>query len=213
MKLCLVSDRKRIGGEERLLQQFAGAVAGGIDFIQLRENDVEAAELLRLVRRIVTEIPGAASRLIVNDRLDVAIAGGASGVHLKAVSFDVDSARRLAPPPFLVGASVHGPEAAALKRRADYLIAGTVLPTQSKPSSRLLGWEGLRRVVAAAAGQPVLAIGGLSLSSARLVAESGAAGLAGVGVFIPDQGVDPGQYVQNQAGKLRKLFDSAIGVS
>lgn len=222
MMLCLVTDRKRLAkalgagsraADDLLIEQIAGGVAGGIDLIQLRENDLEAGELLRLARRIVSEIPGAAERLIVNDRLDVALAGGARGVHLKEASFDVRAVQRIAPAPFVVGCSVHGPEGVESRRAARYLIAGTVLPTPSKGSGRLLGWEGLRQIVRAAAGLPVLAIGGLSASVARQVAGSGAAGLAGVGLFIPERGTEPGQYVQNQAENLRKLFDSAIRVS
>src|SRR5262245_1039256 len=127
MILCLVTDRRRLAkaaglgapNEELLIQQIAGAVAAGIDLIQLRENDLEAGDLLRLVRRIVRDVPGAAGRLIVNDRLDVAMAGAAHGVHLKESSFDVGTARRLAPPPFLVGRSVHGPEGLAGKASQD----------------------------------------------------------------------------------------------
>jgi thiamine-phosphate pyrophosphorylase len=225
MTLCLVTDRQRLAKavglvspnnhqiESLLIAQIAGAVAGGVDFIQLREGDLEAGALVQLARRIVREVPGAGERLIVNDRLDVALAAGARGVHLKESSMDPQAARRLAPAPFVIGCSVHGVERLVSRECADYLIAGTVLPTPSKPDSRLIGLEGLKRVVQAAGGQPVLAIGGLSLSAARSVAETGAAGIAAVGLFIPDRGGEPGPYVKNQAEKLRKLFDTAVGVS
>jgi len=113
MKLCLVTDRKRLakavgGAEHLLIEQIAGAVAGGVDLIQLRENDLEAGELLRLARRIIRVVPGAGERLIINDRLDVALAAGARGVHLKESSMDAQAARRLAAAPFVIGRSVHG---------------------------------------------------------------------------------------------------------
>jgi thiamine-phosphate pyrophosphorylase len=228
MILCLVTDRKRLakavhlftpklrrsegGSDDLLIAQIAGAVAGGVDLIQLREDDLEAGALLRLARRIVREVPGAGERLIINDRFDVALAAGARGVHLKESSIDTSTVRRLAPAPFVIGRSVHGPEQLVAHRCADYLIAGTVLSTPSKPGGRLLGLEGLKAVVQEAGEQPVLAIGGLSHSVARPVAATGAAGIAAVGLFIPDRVSEPGQFVKNQAEKLRKLFDSAVGV-
>ena len=222
MILCLVTDRRRLGRacgvppaefENVLIRQIAGAVDGGVDFIQLREGDLEAGALLQLAQRILREVPGTGERLIINDRLDVALAAGAHGVHLKEASMSVLAARRVASPPFVIGRSVHGVSAGLSQGCADYLIAGTVLPTQSKPESRLLGFEGLKRVVQESGGQPVLAIGGLSHTVAHSVAETGAAGIAGVGLFIPEPGSEPGPFVKNQAEKLRKLFDTAIRVS
>jgi thiamine-phosphate diphosphorylase len=222
MILCLVTDRRRLGRacdapadefEDLLIAQISGALAGGVDFIKFREGDLEAGALLWLARRIVREVPGAGEHLIVNDRLDVALAAGARGVHLKESSMETATARRLAPAPFVIGRSVHGPEQLVAHGCADYLIAGTVLPTPSKPVGRLLGLEGLKTVVQEAGGQPVLAIGGLSHSVARSVAETGAAGIAAVGLFVPDRKTEPGQFAKNQAEKLRKLFDTAIGVS
>ena len=219
---CLVTDRRRLGEacgvppaefENLLIRQIAGAVDGGVDLIQLREGDLEAGALLQLAQRILREVPGASGRLVINDRLDVALAAGARGVHLKQASMSVVAARRLAAPPFLIGRSVHGVDVGISQGCADYLIAGTVLPTPSKPEGRLLGFEGLKRVVQAAGEQPVLAIGGLSHTVAHSIAETGAAGIAGVGLFIPEPGTEPGPFVKNQAEKLRKLFDTASGVS
>lgn len=222
MILCLVTDRRRlcsaVGGRpadafDLLIQQIDGAVAGGVDLIQVREPDLEARDLLVLVRRILTSVPDSASHLVVNDRLDVALASGSAGVHLKESSFAVHAARRISPPEFIVGRSVHGPETARLHAGASYLLAGTVKPTTSKQPDRYLGYDGLAAVVAAAGMQPVLAIGGLSLSDAPIVAGTGAKGMAGIGAFIPDGDLDLRRFVHNQAEKLRFAFDSARRVT
>ena len=88
-------------------------------------------------------------------------------------------------------------------------MAGTVLPTISKPEGTLLGWEGLAAVVAAAAGTPVLAIGGIDLPSMGLLASSGAAGLAAVGAFIPPPGQETYEFVHKRVTDMRLGFDYA----
>ena len=161
----------------------------GIDVIQLRERDLDDRALHALAVDIVALASGSGSRVVVNDRLDVALAAGAHGVHLRADSVPVAAVRRAAPPGFLVGRSVHDwDEAGALEPGADYLIAGSVWPTVSKPADHpLLGVDGLTRIVRTC-GVPVLAIGGVTLDRVREVAESGAAGLAAIGLFIPPVG-------------------------
>jgi thiamine-phosphate pyrophosphorylase len=204
---------RALDGADLLIEQIKGAVAGGVDLIQVREPDLEAGELLALVRRILSQVPDSASRIVVNDRLDVALASGSSGAHLKENSFSVNDARQISPPSFVIGRSVHGPESAREQSNASYLMAGTVKPTSSKQPSRYLGYDGLAAVVAAAGMQPVVAIGGLSLSDARLVAATGATGVAAIGAFIPDGDLDLGPFVQNQAEKLRFAFDSSSRVT
>ena len=90
MILCLVTDRRRLGTmlglpeagwAEALRQQVIGAAAGGVDFIQVREPDLEAAELAALVRSLMAASSSSQARILVNDRIDVALATGASGVH------------------------------------------------------------------------------------------------------------------------------------
>jgi len=92
---------------------------------------------------------------------------------------------------------------------ADYLVAGTVLPTLSKPAVTGLGWVGLAAVVRSAGGRPVLAIGGIDLPSIPLVAASGAAGLAAIGAFIPGPGQSLSEFVQKRVIDMRLGFDSA----
>ena len=128
-----------------LLAQVAGALDGGADLIQVREPDLDAGTLVRFLRRLFHEIRGSASRVVVNDRVDIAWATGAGGVHLTERSLALKDVRELIPADkkWVMGRSVHNPETAARCRSAAYLLAGTVQPSDSKPQDwRLLGWAG-----------------------------------------------------------------------
>jgi thiamine-phosphate pyrophosphorylase len=114
----------------------------------------------------------------------------------------------MAPKDFLIGRSVHDVPSTVAAAGADYFIAGTVLSTPSKAVPRLLGWTGLGDVVRAAAGVPVLGIGGLNLVSMRPLAASGASGIAAIGAFIPDSDRDLRAFVQDTVQSLRLVFDS-----
>jgi thiamine-phosphate pyrophosphorylase len=222
MTICLVTDRRRLGRAMRasvdtwtdlLVSQIRAATESGVDLIQLRETDLDAAELLRLTTRILHEVPESRDRLLVNERLDVALAAGAAGVHLRELSFSVEVARRVAPAGLCIGRSVHDPAGAAAAGEADYLIAGTVLSTPSKTVSRFLGWEGLASVVNAAGRRPVLGIGGLSAVSVSELSATGASGLAAIGAFIPDSNQGLAAFVQATIESMRFAFDSSDGVS
>jgi thiamine-phosphate pyrophosphorylase len=215
--LCLVTDRRRLAAaidipvaavERALVQQVAAAAQAGVDLVQVREPDLEAGALVSLVRQAVRACEGTRARVVVNDRLDVALAAGAAGVQLKETSLGLDAARRLAPPGFIVGCSVHTPLAAAARRSADFLIAGTILPTVSRARTDYLEWQGLSAVVAAAAGTPVLGIGGLDLPGVPDLVASGASGLAAIGAFIPPAGAGLSEFVQKRVMALRFAFDS-----
>ena len=218
MILCLVTDRRRLGAAMRarpdawldlLREQVTAAVSAGIDLIQVREPDLEAARLAELIRDLMARVDGTGTRLLVNDRVDVAIAAGASGVHLKERSMLPQDVRRIAPTGFMIGCSVHTIAAAAARKSADLLIAGTVMPTASKPAVDYLNKAGLEEIVEAAAAQPVLGIGGLDVSSIPLLAATGAAGMAAVGAFVPNAGDDVTAFVQKRVNGLRLAFDSA----
>jgi thiamine-phosphate pyrophosphorylase len=190
---CLVTDRRRLAGagasfdhaRHALLAQLQTAVSDGVDLIQVRERDLEAAALAALVDAVVSLVRGTTSRVVVNDRLDVALACRADGVHLRGDSIRTSDARRIAPSGFLVGRSVHTVDEASAAGGADYLIAGTVYPSPSKAqSTTLLGVDGLRAIVRAARA-PVLAIGGVTAERFDEIAAAGAAGVAGIGLFLP----------------------------
>src|SRR5207247_1866179 len=127
-----------------LLAQVRHAVHAGVDLIQVRERDLEAAALAALVRDVLAAARGTPTRVVVNDRLDVALACGADGVHLRHDSVRAETVRTIAPAGFLVGRSVHDLAEAEGAGPVDYLIAGTVFPTPSKPAATpILGLDGL----------------------------------------------------------------------
>ena len=220
MILCLVTDRRRLGsaigvGErdwtEALHAQVAAATRAGIDYVQVREPDIEAMELAELVRSLMIAAATTPTRILVNDRIDVALAAKASGVHLKEQSILPNDVRRIAPPGFVIGCSVHGIAALAARKSADLLIAGTVTSTASKRAVDYLGKDGLSKIVEVAAGQPVLGIGGMDVPSVPLLRSAGAAGLAAIGAFIPAAGEDITEFVQDRVSAMRLAFDSARG--
>ena len=214
MILCLVTERLRLcrgqtfdAGRQRLIEQARQAVDAGVDVIQVRERDLEARDLTIVVEALVAVSRGTATRVVVNDRLDVALASGADGVHLRSDSMAAADVRALAPAPFLIGRSVHSVDEATAAGAVDYLIAGTVFPTASKPAGHaVIGLDGLR-AIAAATAVPVLAIGGVTLDRIEVLAGSGAGGVAAIGLF---SGPEPVDAVVRAA---RSRFDSARAAS
>jgi thiamine-phosphate pyrophosphorylase len=178
--LCLVTDRR----VRPVVEQCREAVRAGVDMIQVRERDLDGGRLASLVTELVRLTRGTATRVVVNDRLDVALACRADGVHLRGDSFPRGRARSIAPAGFLIGRSVHHEaEAKAVAPDVDYLIAGTVFPTSSKPGlTECLGVEGLARICRSVS-VPVLAIGGMTPDRLADVATAGAAGVAAIGLF------------------------------
>jgi thiamine-phosphate diphosphorylase len=186
--LCAVTDRRRLP----ILAHVAAAADAGLDWVQIREPDLPAAELYEVVRHAIAEVSGAATRIIVNDRLDVAIAAGAHGVHLRGTSFDASRVRAVAPADFVIGRSVHSVEEAVAAESGgglDYLIFGTMFPTASKPQGHpLAGTEALRAAVAACGGRvSILAIGGITRENVDRIAATGAVGVAAIGLFLDSQ--------------------------
>jgi len=185
--LCLVTDRHRLGRswDTALVERVREAARAGIHLIQIRERDLDGGPLTRLVSSCVEAVRGTRARVLVNDRLDVALAAGAHGVHLRADSFGARRARAAVPPPFLIGRSVHSlaeAVAATEEGAADYLIFGTVFETRSKPGQTAAGLAGLASV-AAATRLPVLAIGGITAARIPEVLAAGASGVAGITMF------------------------------
>ncbi|MGA2482202.1 MAG: thiamine phosphate synthase [Candidatus Acidiferrales bacterium] len=199
--LCYVTDRRSLPAAEAgagvsapaaslepLRAAIVRAAAAGVDWIQIREKDLDAANLAAVTSDAV-RAAGAGSRMIVNDRLDVALAAGAGGVHLGEASLPVESvvrwARENAPAGFLVGVSRHSLEKAlqAEGEGADYVVFGPVFETSSK---RAYGPpQGLKRLakVCQRVRIPVLAIGGVTLENAQACLAEGAAGVAAIHLF------------------------------
>jgi thiamine-phosphate diphosphorylase len=196
--LCAITDRRRLP----ILAHAAAAADAGIDWLQIREPDLPAAELYEVVRHAVAEVSGSSTRIIVNDRLDVALATSAHGVHLRGTSFDASRVRAAVPADFLIGRSVHSVEEAVAAEKCgglDYLIFGTLFATTSKREGHpLAGPERLRAAVAAC-GLPILGIGGITLENADRVAATGAAGVAAIGLFLC-------QFTEADAASIRRTF-------
>ena len=185
--ICLVTDRQRLAGgtEAALLEQITAAARAGVHLVQVRERDLESRALTRTVAAAVAAARGSSTRILVNDRLDVALAAGAQGVHLRSDSMPASRARRIAPAGFVIGRSVHSraeAEEATAGGGLDYLMLGTVFDTPSKPGVTGSGLETLAEIARATA-LPVLAIGGMAVFRLAEVAAAGAAGFAGIGLF------------------------------
>ena len=191
--VCLVTDRRRLPGSvgerdrrERLVRLVEQAGRAAIDLVQIRESDLSGRALTDLVTRCVDVVRGTPTRIVVNDRLDIAVAARAAGVHLRSDSIDGARMRMAAPPGFLVGRSVHSAQEAEVVAGVgglDYLIVGTIFSSGSKPATWApAGVEELARTTRAV-GLPVLAIGGVTLETVAAAARAGAAGVAAIGLF------------------------------
>jgi thiamine-phosphate pyrophosphorylase len=170
------------------------AAHAGVGLIQIRERALDDHALMSLVRTAIRETAGTGARVIVNHRMDVALAAGAAGVHLRGDSVAASRIRIIAPRGFIIGRSVHAEdEAAAIEADGgcDYFTFGTVFPSTSKPPGhREAGIEKLRSVCARVR-TPVLAIGGASLERMGEIARAGAAGVAAITLFMNAEGVLP----------------------
>ncbi len=200
--LCYVTDRHSLAAfesresQETLLSKIGAAAAAGVDWIQIREKDLlgkDCALLTREALRRAAKPPAssaAPTRILVNDRLEVALSEHAGGVHLSENSLPLREAMRLANAQaqdrhFLVGVSCHSLEAAksAASGGADYLFFGPVFATPSKAAFGVP--QGLERLAEAcrAVSIPVLAIGGITLANASACLASGASGIAAIRLF------------------------------
>jgi thiamine-phosphate pyrophosphorylase len=185
--ICLITDRRQleIPTEDGVVAQVAAASKAGVHLVQIRERDLEGRALLHLVRACVAAVGSTSTRVIVNERLDVALAAGAHGVHLRGDSLPASRARTMAPRSFLIGRSVHDADEA---RRVtedgglDYLVFGPVFDTSSKPGRSGAGVEALRAVVSGTV-VPVLAVGGITQDRVATVSAAGAAGFAAISLF------------------------------
>jgi len=168
-----------------VLRQARYAIEAGVDILQVRERDLDGGTLATLVAAILVLVRGTQTQVVVNDRLDVALACGAAGVHLPAGSIPPARARAIVPPGFVIVPSVHSArEAVDVASAVDYVIAGTVWASDSKPEGgALLGPSGLASIVRSV-DVPVLAIGGVTLDRIEVVGASGAAGVAAIGMFM-----------------------------
>lgn len=188
MKRYYLTDRRAVGGLENLLAVIARALADGIDMIQLREKDLDARELWTFAHAARALPNPRGTRLLINERFDVALAAGLDGVHLPSRSIAAREIRRIAPAGFLIGVSAH--TLAEIDPDADFAVVSPVFPSKSKPGyGPPLGIEGLA-ALAQASPIPVFALGGITKENAASCVAAGAAGVAGISLFQETFGVD-----------------------
>ena len=188
--LCLVTDHT-YAQHQSLSAPVAMAIAGGVNMVQLREKELPGRELLALAQEM-REVTQDKALLLVNERVDVALAAGADGVQLGEGAMPVEAVRELAGEQLLIGRSVHSSEGAqeAEAQGADFLIVGTTFPSASKPGMAPAGPELLSRI-ARAVTIPFLAIGGVNRENVDQVMEQGCSGVAVISAILG--AVDPGQ--------------------
>lgn len=178
-----ITDRRFARNGEDWLARARSLIAGGVSAIVIREKDLPAREVFRMARAIALESRRAGVLLLVNDRIDVAMASGAAGAHLGGSALPIAEARRIVPREFILGVSCHT-EAdlrAAEVAGADYALLSPVFPPNSKDTAGdPLGVEGFSRLVSGCK-MPVVALGGVSASHVRACHDAGATGVAAIG--------------------------------
>jgi len=190
--LYLITDRRLVLSRS-VLDLIEEAAHAGVDLIQIREKDLPTRTLCALVEDAAARIAGTGARLLVNDRVDVAMTCGAHGVHLTTQSLPTAVVRRIVGPNVLIGASTHSLEEAqeAEAGGADFLVLGPVFETPSKsPYGPPLGVETFARIVAQIR-IPVLAIGGITPENAPRVLAQRAAGIAAIRMFAEAEQLAP----------------------
>jgi len=171
---------------KEILEQVSAAAAAGIDLIQLREKRLSARALFELAREAMSLTRGTATRVLVNDRADIATGAGAHGVHLTKLSIDAATIRRTFASEFLIGVSTHSVAEARMAKDsgADFIVFGPVFDTSSKREyGTPVGVEELSCVTRELTNFPVLALGGITMENLALCLNAGARGIAGISLF------------------------------
>ena len=190
-----ISENSRTDPTRTLLETIRKAATAGINWIQIREKDLGTFALAELVRLAGAATRETGARILVNDRLDVALAAGAAGVHLGEMSLPVEKVaewrRSAGRAEFRIGVSCHSVEAAhaADEAGADYIFFGPVFATPSKAAFGAPQGIDRLREVCCAVGIPVLAIGGVTAENAASCFAAGAAGVAAIRLFQESENV------------------------
>ena len=180
--LCLVADTS-VATPDELVPRVSAAVAGGVGLVQLRAKELPGGRMLWLAEELKRAVDGQAV-LLVNERVDIAIAAAADGVQLGEEALPVAAARKLLPGGALIGRSVHSADGAtdASKAGTDFLVVGTMFATGSHPGAVPAG-PGLMREVSRLlslpkGSVPLFGIGGITVGNLAEVVDAGASGVA-----------------------------------
>ena len=185
MEAYLVTDR-RLASDEFLLRLIRSVSKAGVDRIQIREKDLGGRSLMRLVREAMDAVDGKKATVFVNDRVDVALAARAHGVHLGRAAMPVSLARRVGGEDLIIGASAHNLEEAleAQDQGADYLFVGPVFPTASKAAfGEPLGVPKLETILRRIK-IPAYAIGGITPERLAILRGLPLTGVAMISAFV-----------------------------
>lgn len=188
--ICYITDRHALDGDSAMqlarLENLIGQVAvAGVDFIQIREKDLATRDILPLAQAAVDRTRGSATQILVNDRLDIALAARAAGIHLGGQSIPAEAVRKVVRKEFLVGVSCHSLEEAlaAEAAGADTILLGHIFDTPSKRQYGPPLGLGELTTVSSQVHIPVLALGGITVERVKSCREAGAAGIAGISLF------------------------------
>jgi len=226
--LCYVTDRRSlstpaVASKSALVERISAIAEAGVNWVQIRERDLSGRALAELTREVTAQ--KRAARIIVNDRVDVAVTEGAGGVHLGETGLPVADVTKwvkrtasgvvvsddgvasqfpaAAPQDFLIGASCHSLESAkaAVRDGADYIFFGPVFATPSKV--KFGEPQGVKKLaeVCNAVALPVIAIGGITIENARECVAAGAAGIAAIRLF--QDAAEPAQVI-SELKRLRR---------
>lgn len=184
--LYLITDRAQVAAGHTLLSAIDSALQGGVKAVQLREKDLPVSELLPLARQLRELTRRYDARLLINDRVDLALAVQADGVHLGGHSLPTDVVRQLVGPKLLIGVSTHSNAdiGRATAQGADFVTFGPVYATPSKAAFGPP--QGLNALTEACRGSalPVFALGGITPSRATEVRQAGASGIALIAAIL-----------------------------
>jgi thiamine-phosphate pyrophosphorylase len=202
--LYLVTDRRWLG-ERTLWDSVEEAIRGGVTLVQLREKEISSKEFLELAQRVKEVTDRHGIPLLINDRIDIALAMDAGGVHVGPEDLPLPLARKLLGDGKIIGASAASVDEALLfqTQGADYLGVGAVFPTATKRGTEKVGLDDLRRIKSAV-HIPVVAIGGINMENATPVIETGVDGVAVVSAIM-DQ-----TDIRGAARRLLSLLKGAI---
>jgi thiamine-phosphate pyrophosphorylase len=185
-----ITDRHAAGGIDRLLECIARALEAGVELIQIREKDLNDRGLAALTRRVLSLPNPAGSRILVNGRVDIALACDAHGAHLPSDSPRVQEYRKIVPAGFLFGVSCHS--VSELRRAehegADFAVFGPVYYTPSKAAFGPPQGIDKLRAAASAVRIPVYALGGITWENAGACIAAGAVGIAAISLFQREYG-------------------------
>ena len=201
LRLYAVTDRSWLG-EESLCSQVEKALRGGVSFVQLREKQLDDERFLAEARELKALCARFGVPFVINDRVDIALAVDADGVHVGQEDMAVKEARRLLGPGKIVGATCKTVEQARLAAAegADYIGSGAMFPSTAKPEAQGISFDTLR-AICAGAEIPVVAIGGITEENLPSLTGTGVAGAAVVSAIFARKDIEAA------AGRLRALTE------